>query len=863
MIGTSLGHYRVVEKIGAGGMGDVYRATDAKLGRDVAIKILSGAFAEAPERLARFEREARLLAALNHPNIAVLHGFEKDGDIHFLVMELVSGSTLAERIATGAIPLRDAIPLFRQIAEAVEAAHEKGVIHRDLKPANIKITPEGQVKVLDFGLAKALLDVPSGSDVSQSPTFSRGDTETGVILGTAAYMSPEQARGKAVDGRTDIWSFGCVLYEALTGRKPFEGETVSDTIAKILTLEPDYGVLPERTPRSIRVLLERCLQKDAARRLRHIDSYQIEGEPAQPLAVRGRFRAILPYLVGALVSGSTIWVLKSGPRPESQPLALFRIDLPEGDRLAEPKTGLAFSADGDRLAYVAVRRGVQQIFLRSRSELQGKPVPGTEGGQQPFFSPDGEWLGFFADGALKKISLRGGPALTLAEASSPNGATWGSDDWIVYAPMDHSGLSRVSASGGAPAGLTKLDSPRETAHRWPEFLPGGRALIFTVQSTSESNEIVSYVLETGERRALVSSRLHADYSPSGHLVYALDSSIFAVAFDLSRLEIDGQPVPIADGLKVRFGGSQFSVSQQGWLAYVQGEVATENSLVWVHRDGAQRSVPLPPAQYLLPRVSPDGRSVAVSKDSHIWAYDLSSGAGTRLTFESVSVLPAWSLDGKQMVFSSRNLHALFLVNADGASPPEQLVESEHEIGATSWSADGLVLYQAHPETDGDLLVLTLDGERKPEPFLQTAADEGGATLSPDGRFLAYVSNNSGRAEVYVQEFPGPGGKWQVSTEGGTEPVWSRNGKELFYRTSREMKAVSIVTEPAFAATRTDVLFADSFVKHGWFLANYDVSPDGQSFLMVKSEAREDAAHLVLIQNWPELLKYRSSESTAQ
>ena len=641
MIGTSLGHYHIVEKIGAGGMGDVYRATDSKLGRDVAIKVLSGVFAGAPERLLRFEREARLLAALNHPNIATLHGFEKDGDTHFLVMELVSGSTLDERIASGTIPLREAIPVFRQIAEALEAAHEKGVIHRDLKPANIKVTPDGQVKVLDFGLAKAFLDGPSGSDLSQSPTFARGGTETGVILGTAAYMSPEQARGKTVDGRTDIWSFGCVLYEALTGRKLFEGETVSDTIAKILTLEPDFSALPKRTPRSIRSLLERCLQKDVARRLRHIDPVQLEVEPEETVASRSFWRPIVPYAVGALLSGIAVWLVRPEPGPGAQPLARFVLSLPEGERLAEPGTGLAFSPDGARLAYVATRDGIQQIYLRAFSELRGEPIPGTEGGEQPFFSPDGEWLGFFAEGKLRKVSLRGGPPIVLAEASSPVGASWGPDDSIVFAPREVSGLSRISAAGGASDRLTTLDSPKEVSHSWPEILPGGRGLIFTVNTPSADTEIALYVPETGERRVLIPGGNHAHYAPSGHLVYARAGALFAVPFDVTRLEVTGPSILFAEGLRGRgtIFQTQFSVSGHGWLVYVEGDSAFERTLVWVDRNGTEAPVAAPLSRYMIPRLSPDGRLVAASQNDSergydIWLYELTREAGSRLTFRS-------------------------------------------------------------------------------------------------------------------------------------------------------------------------------------------------------------------------------------
>jgi serine/threonine-protein kinase len=437
--------------------------------------------------------------------------------------------------------------------------------------------------------------------------------------------------------------------------------------------------------------------------------------------------------------------------------------------------------------------------------------------------------------------------------------------------MDNSGLSRVSAAGGASVGLTTLDSTNETAHRWPEFLPGGKALIFTVLSPAESNAVGLYVFETGERHLLIPDGYLAHYAPSGHLVYARAGALFAVPFDGVRLETTGPSVLIAGDLKRRFLHSQFSLSHHGWLAYVGGDSAGESTLVWVDRNGAETPHAAPPSSYMTPRLSPDGRLIAVTQNNSdsenawdIWLYDISGEARSRLTFDSSSVAPRWSPDGKQIVFYSFDEHALVWMNADGAGAPEQLLKSDYEFGATSWSGDGrfLVLYQSHPETDGDVSVLSLDGERKPEPLLQTPADEGEATLSPDGRFLAYVSNVSGRAEVYLQAFPGPGAKWQVSTEGGKEPVWARNGGELFYRSDDRMMAVSVGAAPTFTAAKPRVLFADPYVKHGWFIANYDVSPDGQSFLMVKSGA-EEAAQLVLVQNWAELLKPAGPESLAQ
>ncbi len=868
MVGRSMGHYHVVEKIGEGGMGDVYRATDGVLGRDVALKFISEDFSGDQERLFRFEKEARFLAALNHPNIATLHGFENVDGATFLVMELVSGETLAERIEEGGLPIQEAVSIFRQIAEALECAHEKGVVHRDLKPSNVKISAEGQVKVLDFGLAKALGGEAAGSQLSQSPTFARGRTEAGVILGTAAYLSPEQARGKPIDKRTDVWSFGCVLYEALTGRRAFEGETFSDTVAKILTGEPDWAALPEGTPGSIRAVLKRCLEKDVLKRLRHVDPILLDVDDTTPSRPARRRRAILPLLLGTLSAvGAFVaaWNLKPSPEEAPRLPARFALSLGPDERLAGPKPAIAFSPDGARLAYAATGGGVRRIYVRDLDQLESLPISGTEGGEQPFFSPDGERLGFFASGKLKKISLRGGSAIALCDTSSPSGGSWGADHSIVFAPMDQSALRVVSANGGPCRPLTTLREG-EIGHNWPHLLPDGSSVMFTAFDRI-GRAIWIQSLETGERQKLLDGGSYAHYVSGGHLLYSQDHSILAAPFDPDELRLTGPSLPIAVDLALDGGRPQFALSPLGWLVYLAGDVGKGNSsLVWVDRSGTAQSALEAPGNILDSQVSPDDRRLVATVTSDqglsVWTYDVPRDVWTRLTFEK-SGAAAWSPDGTYIFYSrliSESEPGLFRTRSDGSGSPEQLLSADKTagLGMDSVSPDSrfLAYFQVHPQTDGDVWVLPLDGVRTPRPFLETVADEGAARFSPDGRYLAYVSNTSGRPEIYVETFPEGGGKRQVSTVGGTEPVWARNGRDLFYRSGSHMMAIAVETAPSFRHSKPRVLFEDRYQKSDWFQANYDVDRDGR-FLMIESGARSHASEqLSVVLNWPEALKPR-------
>ncbi|MFQ5817680.1 MAG: protein kinase [Terriglobia bacterium] len=927
--GAQLGHYHIAEKIGAGGMGEVYRAHDTKLARDVALKVLPEAFAHDAERMARFEREARLLASLNHPHIAAIYGLEESGGTRFLVLELVAGPTLAERLTSGFLAIEEALGTCRQIAEALEAAHEKGIIHRDLKPGNVKVTPAGMVKVLDFGLAKAFAG-EAAADISHSPTLSEVATRAGVILGTAAYMSPEQARGKPLDKRTDVWAFGCLLYETLTARQAFSGETISDTIAAILKSEPEWRALPANTPPNIQLLLRRCLQKDPNRRLHDIADARIEIDEAltapatpspaaaTPTIARPRpplWRRAIPLQLAALIAvltaiaaGLAIWSLTRPIPPAPRPLTRFAISLPAIDRLGANGPGrvVVISPDATRIVYSGIQGGGSQLYLRQMDQLDPRPIPGTEGALAPFFSPDSQWVGFFADRKLKKVSVAGGVPLTLCDTGTdPRGATWASNDTIVFAPRGSSGLSRVPAGGGTPQVLTKLNTERgEAAHRWPEFLPGGQAVLFTVMG-DRGFEVALVSLETGPdasgRRILIQGGTYAHYAPTGlprrsaaqtprflrgaksrgHLIYAQPpqvapaGALLAVPFDLARLEVTGSPAPILEGVAVYGGGaSQYSFSRDGALVYAQRAASTANRrLLWVDRQGKSEPLTEEPRSFWMPRLSPDGKRLALNLYGaprwDVWVYELARGTLTRLTFEGENFPPVWTPDGQRVTFRSTRAgqRNLFWKPADGSGAAERLTTSKHEQDPTSWSPDGKLLAFAenNPETGWDIWVLPLKGEGlprsergKPQPFLQTPFNEGAAMFSPDGRWIAYTSDESGRYEVYVRPYPGPGGKRQISTAGGVWPVWARNGRELFYRNGDQMMAVAIDSRSGFTAGKPSVLFEGEYLAASRWGRNYDVAPDGQRFVMIQEAEQETGPpELYVVLNWFEELRRRA------
>ncbi len=878
LVGQQIGYYKIHSLLGVGGMGEVYRAEDTKLEREVAIKVLPAEFTQDPERLARFQREAKLLASLNHPNIAAIYSLVVSDGLRFLLLELVEGETLAERVTKGALPVEETLEVCRQIAEGVEAAHEKGVIHRDLKPANVKVTPEGKVKILDFGLAKAFETEPPATDISQSPTLTEQMTRAGVILGTAAYMSPEQAKGKSVDKRADVWSFGCVLYELLTGKRAFEGETISETIARVLMGNPDWETLPATTPWRIQDLLRRCLTKDPHDRLDGIANVRIEinlalSEPTTAAPIGATiaiqpplWRRAIPWSISAMavvVAGLALWSLTS-PTPGS--LTEFVITTPPDAPLANsPGNELAISPDGRQVVYVSQREGSTQLYLRSLDNLEITPIRGTEGTQwESFFSPDGRWLAFFADGKLKKVSLMGGAPITLCDArgSGMLSGSWDGEDTIVFSASADTGpsLYRVSASGGEPESLV-IPNPQKYP-RHPEILPGTKAVIFSVFTVSGGYQIAVLSLETGQQKIVLEGGREARYASTGHLVYevAETGTLMAVPFDLERLEVTGDSVAILEGVRHSPTASvDYAFSDAGTLVYLPGGMGGLRSLVWVDREGRTRPVMESKRTFVGPRLSPDSESLAVTiaGELNIWIYEFARGILTPLTFATtLNRSPTWTPDGKRLTFSAtRDTQAgIFWMQTDGSGEAEQLTTTEGTQIPTSWSPDGVLAYSEGIAGDGDIWVLPLDGERKPQEFLVTEFNERHPMFSPDGRWIAFTSNRSGQDEVYVKAYPSGGGIVPISVEGGTEPVWGHDGKELFYRYGDKMMVVSIETEPPLKAETPRLLFEGSYTSGfaGW-ASNYDISPDDQRFLMIKLE-QAGATQINVVLNWFEELK---------
>uniref|UniRef100_Q01ZL0 Serine/threonine protein kinase n=1 Tax=Solibacter usitatus (strain Ellin6076) TaxID=234267 RepID=Q01ZL0_SOLUE len=851
--GTRLGPYEILAPIGAGGMGEVYKAADTSLDREVAIKVLPHAFAQDPDRLGRFEREAKILASLNHPNIAQIFGVEGGA----LVMELVSGQTLSERIAEGPVPVAEALRIVAQIAEALAAAHDRGVIHRDLKPANVKLSPDGRVKVLDFGLAKSLSGGGSGAD-SRAETLTAAMTEAGTVLGTPGYMSPEQTRGIATDKRTDIWAVGCVLYELLTGRRTFRGGTFGDTIAAVLEREPDWDALPPSTPPRVLGLLQRCLRKDMGRRARDAGDIAIEIEQvlAEPAGSRlsgrmvsrpgSRWLRAAPFLIAAIAIAAALaggYVQRRIGSSSAGSLTRLTALLPPAHRFATGScTDLAVSPDGKFLAYIGLREGSRQLFFRAMDSLETTALPGTEGASDTvFFSPDGLWVGFLQGrpNVLKKISIGGGLPVTVANTQGCGG-DWGADGQIRFGRLD--GIFQVPAGGGAVKTLIATDlSKGERGLGAPQLLPDGKSLLLSV-STDEGTQIAVQRLATGERHILVKGddprvRNSAARYAAGFLFYSQADSLMAAPFNPERLELTGPPLPIARGAGQI--GPQFGLSRSaGTLVYVQAEAPPPSTLVWVDRKGAEESAGPAPRDYSTPRVSPDGRKLAVAADSDIWVYDIPRGTLTRITFSGDNRSPVWTPDGKRITYVANGKISWSLL--DGSAHAETLWNGAFGL-PTSWAPDGkrLLFTQLGTSNHTDVSILSVEGERKVSPILQSRFRAGQAAFSPDGRRMAYTSDESARPEIYVQEFPGPGGKVQVSSQGGLDPVWGRQGRELFYRSGGKMMAVDI------EAGTARVLF------EARYNGGYDVSADGQRFLMVKSGgAAPPVTELNVVLNWP-------------
>jgi serine/threonine-protein kinase len=894
--GSHLGPYEVLAAIGAGGMGEVYRARDRKLDRDVALKILPEALAADPDRIARFEREAKTLAALNQPHIAQIYGLEESNGVRALVMELVDGPTLADRLAQGPIPLDEALPMAKQIAEALEAAHEQGIIHRDLKPANLKVRADGTVKVLDFGLAKAFDSAATaGPGATMSPTLSIHATQAGIILGTAAYMAPEQARGKAVDKRADIWAFGCVLFEMLTAQRAFAGDDISTTLASVLKTDPDWHALPFTTPPSLRRLLGRCLRKEPKERLRDIGEARIAiddmqsgvvADAAAPIVTISRTprwrRVAIPVTTGLVMSLATAGLVWVAARSPVAPRRVSRLEITTPSASALVISGgavrdLAISPDGSRLIYIGAN-GV--LFVRPLDQLDSTPLVRTAAPRDPFVSPDGQWVGFADENTtLKKVPITGGPALPVVKLnSSSRGATWAPDGTIIFATgAPGAGLQRVSASGGESVVLTRPEPSRgEARHQWPEILPGGQAVLFTITASAGGLDAASIAvldLRTGRKTILLRGGSDAHYVSSGYLVYAAAGALRAVRFDIARLIVMGTSIPVVPQVLTTTTGAVDAVmANDGTLVYVSASTGggVGRTLVWVNRQGDETPIGAPPRAYITPRVSPDGTHVAVDafdQQLDIWLWRLPGGPLTPVTFDpGFDASPVWASNSSRLFFSSSRSGRpvnLFTVAVDRTGDVVRLTESPNRQFASAITPDGrrLVFSEQFPNTGEDVMEVEVDGHHQITPLVQTPNDERNGMVSPDGRWLAYEANDSGAFQIYVRPYPNVNtGRWQVSTGGGTRPLWAHRLQELFYLAPNG--ALMRVAVPSGATwtvtTPTKLLEGRYWAGAGaQFGRPYDIAPDDQRFLMLTAGGTDPtgaAPHFEVVQHFDEELK---------
>jgi eukaryotic-like serine/threonine-protein kinase len=849
--GQRIGIFEIGPLLGVGGMGEVYRARDTDLDRDVALKVLPAHVAVDADRLARFAREARALGALNHPNIGAIFGFEKGSEIQALVLELVEGPTLADRLAHGPIPLDDARRIALQIAEGLEAAHEQGLVHRDLKPANIKLRADGVVKVLDFGLAKALEPTVNRAAVTGAPTVASPSlTGAGVLLGTPGYMSPEQAKGRPADTRADIWAFGAVLFEMLSGVRAFKGDEWADTLAAVLRSNPDWSALPADTPEALRRLLRRCLQKDPKQRVQHIGDARLELSDVDEIAPRvslvARRQRVWPFVAAAVtvatVSGATAWML--APRATEGPVRQFSIPV------TQTRSDLALSPDGRLLVYVVggERPG---LVARALDGLSTEPIRGGERGIAPFFSPDGAWIGFFADGKLKRVPSAGGSAVTIADAPANGHGAWGDDGTIVVARPY---LYRVPSTGGT---LEQILGDGEGQFHDPALLPGSKVVLVQTRRAPDPGRIEAIDLETRARHPLVEGDAPT-LTPTGDLLFRREGRIWAAKFDADRLAIVGDPIPALESLGriLSDGETMFASSKDGTLAYLAGDVAV--SFEWRDRTGG--STPALPDSAALnnPRLSPDGKRVAGSLftgsnlSPDVWTIDLERGSRLRMTTGGYNRGSVWSPDGAQLAIFSARLgedQDLYVISSGGGEP-RRILSRPGAQWPVSWSPDGRALvFEDGPGFSRDLWLLPFGEE--PRPLAVTRFNERGGVFSPDGHWIAFVTDESGRAEVYAQPFPGPGPKVPISTNGGIQPVWSRDGRELFFREGDSLMSVSIRVDP-FRASPARKLFDLPQGAYGRdpYAADYDVAADGR-FLTVRQNATRE---IRVVLNWGQSLR---------
>jgi serine/threonine-protein kinase len=852
-----LGPYEILSPLGAGGMGEVYRARDPRMGRDVAIKISAERFTD------RFEREVHAVAALNHPNICHIYDVGPD----YLVMELVEGPTLAARIRQGALPLEEALTIAHQIADALEAAHEKGIVHRDLKPANIKITQEGVVKVLDFGLAKMAESAAAAQDPENSPTLTIEGTRAGQVLGTAAYMSPEQARGRSVDKRADIWAFGVVLNEMLTGRRLFHGETVSDTLVAVLKEEPDWQRVPPKAQR----LLKSCLEKDPKRRLRDIaDAWRLlEAAPGAPV-VKNRLSWVVAGAF-AVAFAIALWALWRGAVKPIEHAAV-ELDLDFGADVSLGSTvgpAVIFSPDGTRLVFVSKGQdGVARLFSRGLKQPKATMLAKTEGAYGPFFSPDGQWVGFFAGGKLKKTRIDGGEPVSLCDAPAGRGASWGEDGKIVAAIDSLSFLTLVSAESGEPTRLTDFE-PDEFTHRWPQVLPGGKAVLFfaaTTYGSMDPGKIAVVTLKDHRRKTVLDhAGIFPRYLSSGHLVYVTKGALFGIPFDTERLEVSGVPVMLGEvSNNPTLGAAQYDVSPNGLFAHLVGISEKLRIVQWLDGEGRAESFVSEPALYGYPRLAPDGARLAVTESQGVGGdlcvYDRKRGGKTRLTSQMSAAYPVWSPDGQFLVFHAAG--GMFWTRSDGAGQPKPLTQSKQRQNPNSFTPDGtrLVFVEAAPAGGAEIRIVPVEsasGELRAgesQPVLKTTTLEVYTSFSPDGRWMAYADAEGGSYEVYVRAFPDKGARVHVSNSGGMNPVWSRTRNELFYRAEdQRIMAVSYTVKgDSFVPEKPRLWWGKQLANLGTG-GNYDVAPDSNRLVILmpaeSPERQATTSHVTLVVNF--------------
>jgi len=883
-VGTQLGSHEITALLGKGGMGEVYRARDLKLKREVAIKLLPDEFASDSDRVIRFQREAEVLASLVHPNIAGIYDIQESKGTRFLILELVEGETLADHIARGPIPVDEALAIAVQICEALEAAHEKGIVHRDLKPANVKLTPEGKVKVLDFGLAKVMERATAEPDLSNSPTLITGSMAV-MIMGTAAYLSPEQARGRPGDPRSDIFAFGCVLYEMLTGHQAFHGEDASDILASVLKIDADFNRLPDKLNPRLTDLLRRCLAKNRKERWYAVGDIRIELQSIQAqsqrpeLTVRAHtplWRRTVPAVVAAVLAAGAVaafmWIERPAPSPER--VVRYSFNLPKDQNFSRVgRPVIAVSHDGTRIAYVANN----QLYLKSLHEVEAKPIPGTnQDVSTPLFSPDGKWIAYFSSPKrkLEKIPVTGGAAVTLAEnIDLPYEASWESNGQIVMGqPM---GIVSVPDTGGKPETLIAAN-PNEILDG-PQLLPKGEVLftraLFSgdLDTRWDTAQIVVQNLKTGERKVIVQSGSGARYLPTGHLVYTVGATVYAVPFDPRKLQVLAGPVPVLEGVRrsqlATTGAAFFSLSDDGSLAYIPGGTTADlpRVLALADRSGGTRVLPLPPASYDVPRFSPDGKHVAVgirdAREFNIWIYDLEGSTSIRrLTFGGRNQVPAWTPDGKRIVFrSDRDGEGLYWQAADGSGVAERLSTAEKYTyhSPLGWTPDAktLAFYVASPTGGGSVWTLNLDGDRKPKPLVVSTtvlSNIRRISFSPDGQWIAYSSNEESNFSVYVQPYPPTGAKYKISTIGaGDSPVWSHDGKELVFSSGTGLKFVDVQTKPAFSSSEPKPLPITIELTQG---RPYDITQDGKTFLVMQrpnetTSSEKPVLQINVVLNW--------------